>query len=139
VFNSLDINLLLICIPDILSSPVAHVVDPSGSAQTAPPPPASNSDTRNDFSAIIAQHTWLLNEDNEDNEPAVISEEWRSIPISQLFNFTTDLWSSRYARFAALTFEEELDLYDLLELDAEGDEVPDEARFDDTTQDILLG
>ena len=41
-------------------------------------------------------------------------------------------------RFAALTFEEELELYDLLEMDAEGDDNP-EAGFDDTTEDILLG
>lgn len=46
------------------------------------------------------------------------------------------------ARFAALTFEEELELYNLLpvpvEMEAEGDDP--EARFDDTTtQDILLG
>ena len=75
---------------------------------------------------------------NEDNEPIVISDNWINIPISRLFNFASDSWSSWYARFAALTFEEELELYDLLEMDAEGDNDP-EARFDDTTEDILLG
>ena len=92
------------------------------------------------FSTIIAQHTRLLDEDNEDNEPVIVSEDWTKISITQLFNFTSNSWSSRYARyarFAALTFEEELELYDLLEMDGEGDEDPD-AGFDDTTQDILL-
>jgi hypothetical protein len=127
----------LICFSDILSSPVSRLVSPSGPAQAGSVPPLSTSNPSNEFSAVIAQHTRLLNEDNEDNEPAVISENWTSIPISQLFDFTTHCWSSRYTRFAALTFEEELELYDLLELDAEGDDDPD-AGFDDTTQDILL-
>ena len=55
---------------------------------------------------------------------------WTRIPISRLFNFTTDSWSSRYARFVALTFEEELELelYDLLEMDAEGHN-PDDDNY----------
>ena len=107
-------------------------MNPCSSAQ------AVAADMCNEFSTIVARHTQLLNEDNEDNEPAVISEDWENIPISRLFNFTNGSWSSRYARFTALTFEEELDLYDLLEMDAEGDDDPD-VGFDDTTQDILLG
>lgn len=112
----------------------------SGSTQAVPAPSDSEPRDESTFSSIICQHTRLLDEDNEDNEPVpvCISGDWRNIPISQLFNFTTDSWSSRYARFAALTFDEELELYDLLEMDAEGDDDP-EARFDDTTQDILLG
>ena len=84
------------------------------------------------------QNTQLLDEDNEDNEPVFISENWTNITIANIFNFGSSHWSSRYARFAALTFEEELELYDLLEMDAEGDDDP-EAGFDDTTEDILLG
>ena len=90
------------------------------------------------FSDAVAQHTWLLDKDNKDSELAVISEDWTKIPISELFDFTTDSWSSCYACFASLTFEEELELYNLLELDAEGDKDLD-VGFDDTTQDILLG
>jgi hypothetical protein len=67
-----------------------------------------------------------------------ISENWTNITIANIFNFVSSHWSPRYARFAALTFEEELELYDLLEMDAEGDDDP-EAGFDDTTEDILLG
>ena len=40
--------------------------------------------------------------------------------------------------YGALTFDEELELYDLLEMDTGGDDDP-EVRFDDTTEDILLG
>jgi len=113
-------------------------VNPSGPSRSQAASALASEPHHDEFLAIVAQHTQLLDKDNEDNEPAVISKNWTSIPISQLFNFTTSSWSSRYARFAALTFEEELELYDLLELDAEGDEDPD-AGFDDTTQNILLG
>lgn len=120
---------------EILSSQSSRSFTPPSSTQTAPPPLASHDESA--FSTIIAQHTRLLDEDNEDNEPVIVSEDWTKISITQLFNFTSNSWSSRYARFAALTFEEELELYDLLEMDGEGDEDPD-AGFDDTTQDILL-
>ena len=88
----------------------------------------------------VLLHTQLLDEDNEDNEPVVISESgnWANIPISQLFNFKTNSWSSHYARFVALISKKELELYDLLEMDAEGHNNP-KSRFDDATQDILLG
>ena len=102
------------------------------SSSTQAVPASSEPCDESAFSAIIAQHTQPLDEDNEDNEPVFISGNWTNIPISRLFNFTTNSWSSRYARFAAITFEEELELYDLLEMDPEGDDDPD-ARFDDTT------
>ena len=60
----------------------------------------------------------------------LISEDWISIPISRLFNFTNHSWSSRYARFAALTFEKELDLYDLLEMDSDAGNNDPNAIFD---------
>ena len=67
--------------------------------------------------------------------PLVISESgnWTNIPVSQLFNFTTNSWSFRYARFVALTFEEELEL---LEMDAEGHNDP-KSRFDDANNKIF--
>ena len=59
---------------ELLSYLWAHFVNPSGSAQIVPAPPTSNSDSHNEFSAIIAQHTRLLIEDNEDNEQAKTGE-----------------------------------------------------------------
>ena len=118
----------------IQESAVNFTSQSSGFSQTVP----AQSEPRDEsaFSSIISQHTRLLDEDNEDNDPVVISG-WKNIPISRLFKISTDSWSTRYARFTALTFEEELELYDLLEMDVEGDNDP-EVRFDDTTQDILL-
>ena len=115
----------------IQESAVNFTSQASGFSQTVP----AQSEPRDESAFSSIQHTRLLDEDNEDNDPVVISG-WKNIPISRL-NFSTDSWSTRYARFAALTFEEELELYDLLEMDVEGDNDP-EVRFDDTTQDILL-
>ena len=60
-----------------------------GSTQAGPSSPSPSSESH-EFSQIIAQPTWLLDEGNEDNEPVVISEDWTSIPISQLFDFTNN-------------------------------------------------
>lgn len=54
--------------------------------------------------------------------------------LSDLFNFSSPYWSSLYDRFAALTFENELELYELIDMDADG--VDDE--FDDSTGVILV-
>ena len=118
---------------DILRTSSSWFPSSNSQANVAP-----QSQPYNEFSAIIAQNTQLLDEDNEDNKPVFISENWTNIRIANLFNFGSSHWSSRYACFAALTFEEELELYNLLEMDAEGDDDP-EARFYDTTEDILLG
>ena len=57
----------------------------------------------------------------------------------ELFDFSNSLWSTRYSNFASMSFDEELELYDLLELDAVGEEDPETADIDldGTTQDIL--
>jgi hypothetical protein len=46
-----------------------------------------------------------------------------------------ETWSSRYAHFANIAFEDELELYELLDLDAEGEMDPD---IDSGLQDILM-
>ena len=90
------------------------------------------------FSTIITQHTQLLDEDNEENEPVSTSKDWISIPISRLFNFTNYSWSSRYTRFEALIFEGELDLYDLLEMDAEDDDASPNAIYSSRIRCIVI-
>ena len=54
--------------------------------------------------------------------------------FANLFNFTSDEWAKKYNRYMRIGYDEELELYDLLEMDAEG-EVDD---LDDSTQDILM-
>jgi len=46
----------------------------------------------------------------------------------------SDEWAKKYNRYTRIGYDEELELYDLLEMDAEG-EIDD---LDDFTQDILM-
>lgn len=85
------------------------------------------------------QHILQGDEDNQDNETVSLTLDWQNQKISELFDFTNTLWSSRYSRFASMSFNDELELYDLLELDANGEEDPEcaDIDLDGTTQDIL--
>ena len=87
------------------------------------------------------QHILQGDEDNQDNETVSLTQDWQIQKISDLFDFNNSVWSLRYSRFASISFDDELELYDLLELDAEG-EVDQECGCNDidldgTTQDIL--
>ena len=53
-----------------------------------------------------------------------------SIPIKDLFDFTKSYWVEAYSKLAMRGLQDELELYELLDLDAEGDTVENEA--DDT-------
>jgi hypothetical protein len=67
--------------------------------------------------------------------PVAASSTWKRLPIQELFDFGSQTWSSRYAYFANISFEDELELYELLDLDADGEMDPD---IDSGTQDILM-
>ena len=53
-----------------------------------------------------------------------------SIPIRDLFDFTQSYWVEAYDKLAMRGLQDELELYELLDLDADGDTVENEA--DDT-------
>ena len=53
-----------------------------------------------------------------------------SIPIRDLFDFTQSYWVEVYDKLAMRGLQDELELYELLDLDADGDTVENEA--DDT-------
>ncbi|KAH9029946.1 ribonuclease H-like domain-containing protein [Lactarius pseudohatsudake] len=50
-----------------------------------------------------------------------------SIPIRNLFDFTQSYWVEAYEKLAMRGLQDELELYELLDLDAEGDTVENEA------------
>jgi hypothetical protein len=52
-----------------------------------------------------------------------------------IIRFRLQPLSSRYAHFANITFDEELELYELLDLDADGEL---DTELDTTTQEVLL-
>jgi hypothetical protein len=54
--------------------------------------------------------------------------------LATLFDFTSPHWREKYEKWARLSYDEELALYKLLELDADGLVDPD---FDDSIHDVL--
>jgi hypothetical protein len=66
----------------------------------------------------------------DDEEPPEPNPEALSIPIKDLFDFSQSYWVEAYGKLAMRGLQDELELYELLDLDAEGDTVENEA--DDT-------
>ncbi|KAH9475295.1 hypothetical protein JR316_0012406 [Psilocybe cubensis] len=118
-------------------------------------------DTVGEFSSMMTEFSLHADEDNKDNEPATVSTSssgsadsesdslgWINLGLSQLFYFTNDQWKSQYEQHATMSFEEELEMYDLLDLDAQGNDDPvvgdleaesdiDEVDIDEDTHAIL--
>ena len=64
----------------------------------------------------------------EDDEPLPeLSSEALSICIKDLFDFTELYWVEAYDKLAMRGLQDELELYELLDLDAEGDTIENEA------------
>ena len=74
---------------------------------------------------IIQQLIEAVELDNE--EPPESSPNALSIPIKDLFDFTQSYWVDSYSKLAMRGLQDELELYELLDLDAEGDTVKNEA------------
>ncbi|KAG9310748.1 hypothetical protein JVU11DRAFT_9354 [Chiua virens] len=60
-----------------------------------------------------------------------------SITIQNLFDFSSSHWTEIYSGVARRSFDDELALYDLIDMDAPGDD-DFETEIDGTTQEILL-
>lgn len=91
------------------------------------------------FRAIVNNHTRLVSEDEIDQRPVTAPLAIKNrVPIQQLFNFNQSYWVDKYARHPLRSSDEELALYELLDLEAQG-EVDADVDVDDTTGDILHG
>jgi len=67
----------------------------------------------------VDQHALAVDEDNEDNEPVHVSNAaspWIQTQLSTLFDFTSSQWKEQHERWAKLSYNEELALYELLGL-----------------------
>jgi hypothetical protein len=89
------------------------------------------------FRAIANRHTEQVQLDDTDNEPVRVPE-FGVVKVSELFDFSQKEWVEKYARSSLRNFEEELELYELLDLDAAGEEEVD-IGVDESTADILVG
>lgn len=74
----------------------------------------------------------LMNDKDDDFELVTGSDEWKSCTISELFDFSKTHWQTLYSKTALHSFDKELATYELLDLDALGED-------DDITRDILIG
>jgi hypothetical protein len=88
---------------------------------------------------MATHHAQSSQEDETDCEPVAIANIiGRSVMLVELCNFSDSHWVRVYENVAQWTFDEELELYELLDLDAEGEE---EANIDvdDSTSELLIG
>jgi hypothetical protein len=60
------------------------------------------------------------------------------VKLVELFNFTDSHWVQSYEKAVRRSFDEELELYKVLDTDAEGEEEAN-VNVDDSTGELLLG
>jgi hypothetical protein len=111
------------------------VADPS---QEAPQTQAA-SGSGSEFRALVQQEVDAVTIDDLDNDPLFTvpgSTTYPLIPISKLFDFSNKHWSDILSRHSLHNFDEELALYELLDLDAAGE---DDVELDEITTQTLIG
>ncbi|KAH8800139.1 hypothetical protein DL96DRAFT_1687785 [Flagelloscypha sp. PMI_526] len=110
-------------------------------------PPTTNSlPQKTSFRAFIEQCQALAQEDDEDEDyeemelhvPLEHSEEFQPVPLGDLFDFSNEMWSKKFENSRGLSLDEEMELYELLDFDADREPVDDAVDIDDTTNTILL-
>ena len=94
---------------------------------------------RTGFRAIVDNHTKMADDDDTDGEPVcapgIIGH---LVSVEELFDFGQLHWVELYAKSPRRSFDEELELYELLDLDAQGEDDVD-LNVDDSTGAILHG
>jgi hypothetical protein len=126
-------------VPPIIASANDPQVSDGSVDDIAPRQHAPQPQLNDRFSDMAARHTQSALEDEMDRKPvATASVIGRSVKLVELFNFTDSHWVQVYETAAQRSFDEELELYELLDLDAEGEE---EANIDvdDSTGELLVG
>jgi hypothetical protein len=102
-------------------------------AHTSPTPcgsSAANSVGQLGMHRIVQELIEAVDTDNDLDELPDPCTDVLSIPIRDLFDFTQLYWVEAYDKLAMRGLQDELELYELLDLDADGDTVENEA--DDT-------
>jgi hypothetical protein len=109
---------------DAASAPTADVL----TAQDASTCDASVADSTGQSSLRSIIHELIEAAEADDDEPPEPSSDVLSIPIKDLFDFTQSYWVEAYDKLAMRGLQDELELYELLDLDADGDTVENEAN-----------
>ena len=91
------------------------------------------------FHTIVNTHIQLTSKDGVNTRPVTAPLTIKNrIPIQQLFDFHQSHWVNKYQKHLLRSFDEELALYELLDLDAQGEDDIDVDVYN-TTGDILHG
>ena len=83
-------------------------------------PSGSPDDVINEFNLITGSFSRQVGGDEDDGEGRMPSDIM--IKIADLFDFTKKFWISSHERTASRSLDEELELYELLDMDAPGEE-----------------
>jgi hypothetical protein len=86
---------------------------------------------------MVEQQVQLVDDDETDCVPVRLSKIGPT-PIVLLFDFSHSHWVEMHSKSSMRSFDEELQLYEMLDLDADGEEDID-VNVDDDTGDILMG
>ena len=94
----------------------------------------------NNFESVANQFMDLANYDITVTDPEPI---WTAVfglqPIHKLFNFTWKHWVNTFSKSAMQSFDKELELYELLDLDAAGEDDIANNLDEDTVDALLCG
>jgi hypothetical protein len=99
----------------------------------------SQSTRNNDssFRSIAERQAQLADEDDLDCMP-VRESTIGHVSINTLFDFSRTHWIEIYSRSSMRSFDEELELYKMLDMDAEGEEDEVDINVDNDTGDLLM-
>ena len=80
---------------------------------------------------IVQKLIDAVDTDNDSDEPPEPSTDMISIPIRDLFDFTQSYWVEAYGKLAMQGLQDELELYELLDLDCNGhyNRTPDLGKY----------
>ncbi|KAK2464805.1 hypothetical protein APHAL10511_003223 [Amanita phalloides] len=91
----------------------------------------------NSFRSMMEQQSQSVDDDDTDSTPVRFSSIGLT-PIKSLFDFSCSHWVDMYSKTSIRGFDEELKLYEMLDLDAEGEDDVG-IDVDDDTGDVLMG
>ncbi|KAJ6622653.1 hypothetical protein B0H10DRAFT_2431808 [Mycena sp. CBHHK59/15] len=77
-------------------------------------------------------------DDMELQVPLTHHHTFEPVLLSDLFDYTNKHWTNRFETSRGMTLDEEMDLYELLDFDAEGEAEEETVDVDDITESILV-
>jgi hypothetical protein len=132
-------------VPPPTETEASFAADPPADATTTPPDHDSHTASitsavlPNEFRATAERYSRSVDEDDLDRKPVC---EPRTVgcpvKITDLFDFKRVHWVDTYQRSALRSFDEELELYELLDCDSGGAQAAN-VDVDGLTEDLLLG